>query len=256
MTEQKLYIKKGVYYLSEYNKNEFENLYLKLRMKENRIYDDKIARNLPDIKSGHPLFNEWKIRKKSLQKIESYLKSKDKMLDIMELGCGNGWFTHHLAKIKNSYVIGVDINKFELEQAARVFNNFNNHKFFYADIFADYFELGDFDVIILASSIQYFRNINYLMERLLYLTKRNGEIHIIDSPIYNSSEIPKAKKRTKKYYEGICPEMSDFYFHHSFEELERYNPVFLYNPIKQNIFAKFITKYDSPFPWIMIKNNF
>ena len=78
----------------------------------------------------------------------------------MELGCGNGWLTHHLAMIKNSYVVGVDINRFELEQAARVFNNFNNHKFFYADVFADYFKLGDFDIILLAGSIQYFKDLS------------------------------------------------------------------------------------------------
>jgi SAM-dependent methyltransferase len=257
MTEQKLYIKKGVYYLSEYEKSEFENLYLKVRKIENRVYEDKILKNLPEIQKPHPLLKEWKIRRKSVRNLETYLKNKEMPLNIMELGCGNGWLTHNIAMIKNCYVIGVDVNKFELEQAARVFNYRNNHKFFYADIFADYFELGDFDIIILASSIQYFRNINYLLERLLYLTKHHGEIHIIDSPFYASYEISKAKKRTKKYYEKIgCPEMADFYFHHSFEELERYNPVFLYNPKKENIFSKFFKNSDSPFPWIMINNNF
>jgi SAM-dependent methyltransferase len=257
MTAQKLYIKKGVYYLSEYKINEFENIYLKVREKENRIYNDNLLRTLPDIKSTHPLYSEWKIRKTSLKKITEYLKSKDSILNIMELGCGNGWLTHRLAAVRNSYVIGVDINKVELEQAARVFNSFNNHKFFYADIFADYFELGDFDIIILASSIQYFCNINYLMERLFYLLKRKGEIHIIDSPIYNSSEIYKARQRTGKYYKKMgCPEMSAFYFHHSINDLEIYDPVLLYNRKKGNFFSKFFKNPDSPFPWIMIKNIF
>ncbi len=174
----------------------------------------------------------------------------------MELGCGNGWLTHHLALIKDSYVIGVDLNQQELEQAARVFNNLNNHKFFYADIFADYFEKGDFDIILLASSIQYFMNINCLMERLLYLIKQDGEIHIIDSPIYNPHEIKNAQKRTRRYYETIgFPEMSDYYFHHSIEELKKYNHVFLCNRKKNNFYTKFFNNTDSPFPWIMIKND-
>ncbi len=256
MTEQKLYIKKGVYYLSECMKNEFESLYLKAREKENRIYEDKVVKNLPAINKNHPLFREWKIREKSIQKLEEYIKNKEKPLNIMELGCGNGWLTHNIAMIKDCYVIGVDVNKSELEQAARVFCYQNNHKFFYADIFADYFELGDFDIVILASSIQYFRNINHLFERLLYLTKHNGEIHIIDSPFYSSSEISKAQQRTCNYYKKIgFPEMSDFYFHHSYEELEKYKPHFLYTPVKQNFFSEFITKYNSPFPWIVIKNS-
>ncbi len=257
MTAQKLYIKRGVYYLSEYKTNEFENLYLKVRKKENRIYEDRFLKILLEINSSHPLYNEWKIRKKSFKKIEAYLKDKNKLLNIMELGCGNGWLTHHLAMIKNSYVIGVDINKQELEQAARVFNNFNNHKFFYADIFADYFELGDFDIIILASSIQYFMNINYLMERLLYLVKRESEIHIIDLPVYSTPEIPNAQKRTRKYYDNIgFPEMSNYYFYHSIEELQKYNPVFLSNRQKQTFHSRFFKNPDTPFPWIMIKNHF
>ena len=256
MTEQKLYIKKGVYYLSEYMKNEFESLYLKTRKKENRIYDDKVVKNLPAINKNHPLFREWRIREKSILKLEEYIKNKEKPLNIMELGCGNGWLTHNIAMIQDCYVIGVDVNKSELEQAARVFCYQNNHKFFYADIFADYFELGDFDIVILASSIQYFRNIHHLFERLLYLTKHNGEIHVIDSPFYNSSEISKAQKRTYNYYNKIgFPQMSDFYFHHSYEELEKYKPHFKYIPGKQNIFSRFLTKNSSPFPWIVIKNN-
>jgi len=235
-------------------KNEFEDLYLKVREKENRFYSDKILKNLPDIKTSHPLFYEWKIRKASLKKFEEYIKSKDTLLNIMELGCGNGWLTHRLAAIRNCYVIGVDINKFELEQAARVFNSFNNHKFFYTDIFADYFELGDFDIIILASSVQYFRNIDYLMERLFYFLKRNSEIHIIDSPIYNSSDILKAQGSTEKYYEKISfREMSKFYFHHSFKDLEIYDPIFLYNRQKQSFYSILFKNSDSPFPWIMIK---
>ena len=257
MTAQKLYIKKGVYYLSEYKTSEFENLYLKVRKRENRIYEDRLLKILPDINNLHPLYNEWRIRKKSLQKIEAYLKGKNKLLNIMELGCGNGWLTHHLAMIKNSHVMGIDINRPELEQAARVFNNYNNHKFFYADIFADYFELGDFDIILMASSIQYFMDIDYLMERLCYLLKDDGEIHIIDSPVYNSAEIPNVQKRTRKYYENIgFPEMTGFYFHHSIESLNKYNPVFLDNQRKKNFFTKFFKTNDSPFPWIMIKKHF
>jgi ubiquinone/menaquinone biosynthesis C-methylase UbiE len=252
----KLYIKRGVYYLSEYKKSEFEKIYLKIREKENRIYDDATLKTLPDIKTSHPLYDEWKIRKKSMQKIIAYLINKDRILNILEVGCGNGWLTHHLAMIKNSYVVGVDINKFELEQAARVFNNFSNHKFFYADIFADSFDLGDFDIIVLPNSIRYFANITYLIERLLCLTKRNGEIHIINSPIYNPSEIQKAQKQTLKYYEKIgCCGMSEFHFHHSIEDLRIYNPVFLNKQIKQNFYSWFF-KDDSPFPWIMIKNSF
>jgi SAM-dependent methyltransferase len=250
-TQQELYIRKGVYYLSGYSENEFENLYLQVRKKENRIYTDYELKNLPNIKKSH--LSEWMIRKNSAEKVAAYLKNKNKPLNIMDLGCGNGWLTHYIAQIKDSYIIGVDINRYELEQAARVFKN---HKFFFADIFADNFELGDFDIILLAGSIQYFRNANHLIERLLYLATRNGEIHIFDSPLYNPKEIPGAKSRTRKYYEKLgFSNMAEFYFHHSIDELKIFDPVFLYKPKKRNLFSRFLKDSSSPFPWIMIRNN-
>ncbi len=162
------------------------------------------------------------------------------------------------AGIPNSTVWGVDLNATELKQAARVFNENKNLYFIYGDIFEETFPLESFDAIILASSIQYFEDVNRLINRLLALLKSNGKIHIIDSPFYDSHSIPGAKLRTKDYYQGKgFPEMTDHYYHHTMYDLNTFQPQILYNPDKfsNRLRQKLFREHRSPFPWIMISKG-
>jgi len=87
-------------------------------------------------------------------------------------------------------------------------------------------------MIILNSSIQYFPDLNTLIDRLLSLLKPNGEIHIMDSPLYKSvSEYRKAKGRSEAYYSMLgFIEMGEHYFHHTINDLDKYNYKLLFNP--------------------------
>ena len=50
------------------DENEFEKLYISLRKKEGRIfYNEEEIVKLPVIFSSHPLYKEWKIRKRFQQ---------------------------------------------------------------------------------------------------------------------------------------------------------------------------------------------
>ena len=241
-------LKNGVYILSAVN-TEFEKLYLKVREIEKRIYSDEEVARLPFASINNPHNGEWKLRQKSFNRFKLYLSNIKTDLTMFDLGCGNGWFSGQLSKRFNHTFYGFDINIKELEQAARVFKN-KNLNYCYADIYEDVFTGKYFDLIILNSSIQYFSDINKLIEKLFYFLADNGEIHIIDSPFYPESEIQSAKERTKKYYENMnAPEMADKYFHHSFKTLERFNYKLLYKPKK--ILGR-IFQHESPFPWIRI----
>ncbi|MEI9943398.1 MAG: hypothetical protein WDN26_04190 [Chitinophagaceae bacterium] len=46
--------------------DEFSPLYLTLREKEGRLYSDEEVLLLPDIKSFHPYYKEWQMRKKNI----------------------------------------------------------------------------------------------------------------------------------------------------------------------------------------------
>lgn len=228
-------------------KNDFSDAYIKARKLEKRVYGDGLVRLLPDIPAYHEQFEEWQLRKKAADRFIDYIKNKS-VTRILDIGCGNGWFTNQIAKNNYADVFGVDVNLPELEQAQRVFNR-HNLFFGYADIFENFATKG-FDVIVLNSSIHYFPDTDVVITRLKELLNKYGEIHVIDSPIYaNDKKAEEAKQRTIQYYHELgCPEMADNYFHPTINSFNGFEV--LYNPSTKAILNKLTRKKDSPFKWL------
>lgn len=250
-------IENGVYYLSLPSEKDdlTARIYLNVRKKEGRIYDDTAVKLLPCVNSSHKYFNEWKIRKSTSEKFCKYLWEDKSLKMILEFGCGNGWLSAKIAKDVNSLVYGLDINIPELEQGARVFKNYNNLFFLYGDIFNEVLAYLRFDYIVLASSLAYFEDAELLLNRLLTLLNDKGEIHFIDNPVYNADEIEAATQRSTEYYEKLgFPEMKKHYFHHNmFEVLKKYDFEVLHNP--NSFINKINRKFNessSPFYWIKV----
>jgi SAM-dependent methyltransferase len=228
----------------------FERLYVALREKEKRIYSDDQVLQLPFIESSHPHAAEWALRKQSASGLLNYLRKKKINLNMLEIGCGNGWLSGKLGNIQGSKIAGIDINYPELNQAKRVFGKNTNIQFMPWDIRHVPLEMT-FDIVIFAASIQYFRSFRQTIDKALILLNPGGEIHILDSLFYPESEIVDAQRRSENYYKAIgYAELVQFYFHHSFEALEHYNHKFLFNPLRP--LNKLLRK-KNPFPWICIK---
>ncbi|GMR25588.1 MAG: class I SAM-dependent methyltransferase [Ignavibacteria bacterium] len=244
--------KNGIYFLSETDSS-FESIYIAIRENEKRVYSDKEVRLLPNTSSKNPHKEEWKMRKRLLQRFTNYMQKYSNKLNVLEIGSGNGWFSANIAKRSKVDIYALDINKFELEQAARVFN-FKNIYFVYGNIFDNIFTKHSFDIITLNSSIQYFDDLNKLVKRLFYFLSDEGEIHILDSPIYKQDELASAKERTVRYYISIdFPDMTEYYYHHAFDELNEFNYKILYDPKSvQNNIKKILGFKESPFLWIKI----
>jgi len=228
----------------------FEERYISLREKENRLFTDEQVKWLPEIERSHPHYKEWELRKISSNKLVQHLSNKKTDLNILEVGCGNGWLCHALSKIPGSNVAGIDVNTIELEQAKRVFHHIENVEFFYGGIDNDQVRNEKFDAIIFAASIQYFRSLGDIIPTALRLLNQEGEIHILDSHFYKSSEVETARKRSFDYYRSLqFAEMSEYYFHHCIDELKPYNHKKFYNP---DLFRNRFMKNKNPFPWICI----
>jgi len=232
----------NVYYLTPEDAS-FSTHYLAVREKENRILTDVEVRKLPNLDKY-----EWPFRVKSTERFINYIASKNNDMQLLTIGCGNGWFTHKIAEVsEKNQVVGLDVNREELEQAARIFKK-KNLKFIYADIFkaSEYFQ-RKFDVITLNGAIQYFEDFEGLLTLLKSFLKPGGEIHIIDSPFYKTEEITDAKQRTKEYYTELgVPEMAENYFHHDQKLVANFDILYSY---KRNIIYKVLGKKDSPFSW-------
>jgi len=242
----------GIYILTEID-DIFESVYLNVRDKEKRIYSDNELINLPLPSNNNSHKNEWNLRAKSYYRFKEYLRQKNENLNILDLGCGNGWFCGQLSNsfVHNFYCM--DVNLTELTQSRRVFKS-SQIKFIYADIFTSDIPKSFFDVIIINAAVQYFPDLRKLVDQILVLLRVNGEIHIIDSPFYSDREVDNARKRTVEYYRTMgFPEMANNYFHHSWDEISKYNFEILYQPASlTSKFRKLFFKEDSPFPWIKI----
>jgi len=245
------YKNKGGVYIITPNKGLFSEEYIAVREKENRVLTDVEVQKLPHVLESNFYYKEWKQREDTSTRFLEYIKSKNKELTILDIGCGNGWFSHKISEIKKTTVIGLDINEIELEQACRIFQK-ENLSFVYCNLLEGniYFE-NKLDIIILNASVQYFEEFDLLIEILKKMLKQKGEIHILDSPFYDDSEINSAKKRTLNYYTKIgFPKMADFYFHHSKKKVKNFEV--RYKP-RRSIINKLLNIQKSTFMWLVLR---
>ena len=230
-----------------------ENYYLLCR-KEKRNYTDEEVALLPSISTTHPHYNEWMTRKKSCGKLIDQIKQKGSSLNILEIGCGNGWLAAKLAAITSGKVTGVDINPVAIKQARRVFSQISSLDFITGDIRDDILADGNFDFIVFAASIQYFPSLKDIIGKALQHLTLQGQIHIVDSLFYQPKRIAAAAQKTKAYYQRIgLPGMVNYHYHHCIDELGYFQYNILYDP------ASWINKlrFDPPpFHHILIKNRY
>ena len=231
----------------------FEQQYIALRSKEQRIYTDQEVARLPEIGPSHVHYKEWVIRKNSSQHLIQYLKRKKQSLNMLEIGCGNGWLSSRLSDTGNCRVTGIDINSTELRQAERVFHGKKNLSFVSGDIRSGILNNAGFNIIVFAASLQYFSSLSEVFLAAFNHLHAGGEIHIIDTRFYRKEQLEAARQATRDYFCSLgFAGMASHYFHHCTEDLKKFNPQILFSPdsLKSKVFGN-----RSPFYWVSIKNN-
>ena len=231
----------------------FEEAYLALRKREGRVYSDEVLAHLPQVPAGHPLEREWAIRRTSLVRLMGHLRGLNRPLEILDLGCGNGWMSKHLAHLPEARVLGADLGAVELEQAARVFATAENLRFQRLDIFED--DPGRFDVVVMGASVQYFSDLPHLVSRLRSLLNDGGQIHVFDSPFYSEQDVAGARARSEAYYtEHGFPELAAHYNHHAWAEMKGLGAELMYNPktLFNWFWLRVLKRAETPFPWWML----
>ncbi len=230
------------------------DLYLRVRQAEGRLYPDEIVSRLPDFPNQHPLRQEWLARADSAQRLCRYLAARGRRQRVLDLGCGNGWLSHLISTLPDTKVWGLDRPGPEVAQAARLFKD-GSLAFLVADIDRSPFSEETFDVIVLASVIQYFDALPALIQRFFPLLEPGGEIHILDSPLYAPDDLLAARQRSADYYAGLgYPEMAAAYFHHPASALDQFRPDYLYRPdVGLARFSRRLGRIVSPFPWVRLR---
>ena len=232
--------------------------YLRAREREGRLLPDEVVARLPEVPRGHPLHGEWQARADSARRLLAYVGDLPRPLAVMDIGCGNGWLAAAVARRPDTLVSGIDPNERELAQAVRVFAGLPNLEFRLGDVLLVDAPAVRPDMILLASVIQYVADLPALIVRLGSWLADGGEIHVLDSPLYETAGVPAAQERSRQHYVAVgVPEMAAAYHHHTWASIERFAPAILHQPAPTagRLLRRLGGRVESPFPWLRIRGQ-
>lgn len=235
---------------------EHEAAYLAARAREGRLLDVEQIRALPAPPTPESAW-EWRLRADSWLRFELLLGSRPRPLRALDVGCGIGWMTARLAQHCPN-VLGIDVARPELERAAVAFGDRPGLSFAFADVFDPVFAEAPFDLIVLASSAQYFPDLGALLDRLLELLGRGGEVVLLDTPLYRENQLSAAREATRRYYARLeVPEMAARYHHHQWSALDGRAVELVYDPrrLVQRFARRVLRRAVSPFPIVTIRRS-
>lgn len=236
----------------------FEQRYLDVRRREGRLYSDVQVRTLPQPPGALGASHEWRVRAESCRRLLRHLRARGGDGPLLELGCGNGWLSHRLASGLQREVCGIDVNRTELAQAARVFADTPRLSFVAGDILRLPLPAQRFDVVVVPACLQYFADPRALIARLLHLLQHNGELHILDSPFYADAEQARASAaRSLRYFSDLgCAELAQQYHQHTDAVLEGLVLRRLFDPRRLSVRCLRALRWRQPhFPWLCIRKR-
>ena len=227
--------------------------YLRARAREGRLLTDGVVARLPEVPSASPLHAEWRMRADSCSRLLAHLRSHRRRLSVVDLGCGNGWLSARMAAVEGCDVLGLDVNTVELAQARRVFGGRANLRFAEHDLLDERVPVEGADVVVLASVIQYIPRPDVVIARLLDALPASGEVHVLDSPVYDPGDVAAARDRTRRHYEAVgVPEMASAYHHHAWTAFGALAMEVRYRPdaVVHRLERRWLRRPRSPFPWL------
>jgi ubiquinone/menaquinone biosynthesis C-methylase UbiE len=100
-------------------------------------------------------------------------QSKEKVIRIVDLGCGNGDMLRRLSVLGEKYgyhleLIGIDANSDSIVYAQELSGDFENIKFLEIDVFSNEFQDLDYDIALLTLFLHHF-NDQQILEKLIQI---------------------------------------------------------------------------------------
>ncbi|MGY8976418.1 MAG: class I SAM-dependent methyltransferase, partial [Alphaproteobacteria bacterium] len=88
--------------------------------------------------------------------------SKNEIITILDVGCGNGDMLRKLAKYGHKknlifQLIGIDANNFTINHAKQLSENYSNISFFCHDIFEESFRELKYDIVLCTLTLHHFK---------------------------------------------------------------------------------------------------
>jgi 2-polyprenyl-3-methyl-5-hydroxy-6-metoxy-1,4-benzoquinol methylase len=227
------------------SQTDFVKTYGALRQREGWTCSDEVLRTLPQVAPGSEHSAEWALRARSAERFRDWLSAATPCR-LLEVGCGNGWLSHFLARVNGIDVTGIDINGPELQQAQRTFQR-PNLRFIESTLEA--LNATRYHHILFAASFQYFANAHAVLEAAFQRLEPGGSVHIIDTHFYKTGERVAAAQRSAHYFEKQqAAAMRRFYFHHCLSDIHPYK-----YEVRNRWSWRLHRLTGNLFPWIQIK---
>lgn len=101
---------------------------------------------------------------------------KNKLITIIDLGCGGGDILRSIANYGNKSghkfrLIGIDANKTATDYATKLSADYENIKFYHTDVFSEEFRAMDYDIVITTLFLHHFKE-NQLLELIGQVLKK------------------------------------------------------------------------------------
>lgn len=150
-----------------------------------RSFSAQEYRRLPHVRAGNRQADVWNVRRQSYNRLVSSLNRKSQL--ILDLGAGNGWLSHCLAKLGHD-LVAVDWLDDEDDGLGAYRHYDTNYTCVQADFDALPFETSQFDIVIFNASLHYSPNLENTLRKACGILKPGGRLFVMDSPTFSLDE--------------------------------------------------------------------
>ena len=161
------------------------------RASEGRAHSRAELFALPYLRSG-PLAKQWSVRARTFEVfmrrvVAPAARTVDRPLRLLDLGAGNGWLCHRLARA-GGHAVAVDIRDDSIDGlgAAKPFFSAGFPPF--GRIVASFDALpihdAEFDIVVFNASLHYATSLHVVLDEARRVARKGGRLAVLDSPFY------------------------------------------------------------------------
>ncbi len=147
---------------------------------------------------------EYVVGKTVLQKIIAELYEERDLGEVIEFGCGRGYFTKAIAK-NAKHVTATDLSDEMLEMARIQLQQFQNITVQKADCEDTYFPSGRFDSVFMANLIHVLKNPIKVLQESHQILRNGGLLLIVDLTCYSMNWFEKMKLGIRYFKKWSMP---------------------------------------------------
>lgn len=162
-----------------------------------RSHTPEEFRRLPTIRPDSPQAQVWSVRRESYDRLTTLLNGGS--LSVLDLGAGNCWLSHCLAKQSHRLVA---VDWLDDEQ-----DGLGAHRYYPTPLTcvqADYEALpflpNQFDAVIFNASLHYTDNLEKTLRHACSMLRPEGRIFVIDSPTFYAEESGQRMLKDQREY--------------------------------------------------------